>query len=121
MALAFQAVPGQGGHFGRAAAAVAQDDVDGAEHRPHLFGVEVSVVGVDGEGVELGVELADDVLGDGPADLVFVDVLLRDAARGVAGEYPRCCSELTGESAEARVIGAPQADRVGTLVVLAVH
>ena len=69
-----------------AAAGVAEQDVDGAEHGLHPVGREVAVGEVDADEVHLRVELGDDEFGDGLAGHVFGSVLVGDLVVGVACE-----------------------------------
>jgi len=81
-----QAVDAQPAHFPGAAAGVAQQDVDGAEHGLHRFEWEVSVGSVSADQMRVGVELGDDQFGDGLAGLVLGGVLVGDRVVLLAGE-----------------------------------
>src|SRR6266540_1838812 len=85
----FQAVQGQAAHLQRAAAGVAQYDIGRVEHRLNVFGGEDSVGEVPSQQVQVQVQLADDVFGDGLAGIVLVGILNQDAVRAVAGEAGR--------------------------------
>ncbi|WP_406211988.1 hypothetical protein [Streptomyces canus] len=97
-----QAVVGQGGDLQGAASGVAEQDVDGLVEQLPVGGWEVAAALdlSEAEGVQVGVELADDRFGDGLADAVFVGFLDADAVLDrVAGEGSGEGVQLSGAAA----------------------
>ncbi|MEU8837035.1 hypothetical protein [Streptomyces sp900116325] len=97
-----QAFAGQGGDLQRAAAGVPQEDVDGLVEQLEVGGGDVAAaLDLSGaEGVQVGVELADDRLGEGFADAVLVLLFQTDPVLDrVAGEGSRESVQVSGAAA----------------------